>query len=265
MFKIAKSQPPWNVWLKELFNFLTILPFLVPQTLDIPVACVHGWYRCPPRVHIIPYTLQHLPREDYVRCAWRTWRNNQIQSQTNAHPHHIHPPLCLRDLDTNIRITEEDQSRGNEMLPLPFAHFIQGSHHKWNSVHKNTNSHRPLRRSTNNGQIKEVTMVRTRDQIKWHLQKGPTRHSTREKKKGKTKEKMGRQHQRVDRSRVQQQSESSRGPSEMEEECHRCQQWCPYDPGGSGTQVTCILCVAIQYSVSTVLCVVCWTGSSRLN
>ena len=81
-------------------------------------------------------------------------------------------------------------------------------------------------------------MVRTRDQIKWPLQKGHTRHSTREKKKGKTKEKLGRQHQRVDRSRLQQQSESRRGPSEMEEDSRRCQQWCPYDPGGSGTHVT---------------------------
>ena len=35
-----------------------------------------------------------------------------------------------------------------------------------------------------------------------------------------------------------QQSKSSRGPSEMEEDCRRCQQWCPYDPDGSGTQVT---------------------------
>ena len=60
----------------------------------------------------------------------------------------------------------------------------------------------------------------------------------REKKRRKSKEKMGRQHQRVDRSRIcQQQSESSRGPSEMAEDCHRCQQWCPYNPGGSGTQV----------------------------
>ena len=57
-------------------------------------------------------------------------------------------------------------------------------------------------------------------------------------KRGKAKEKMGRQHQRVDRSRLQQQSESSRGPSEMAEDCRRCQQWCPYDPDGSETQVT---------------------------
>ena len=136
----------------------------------------------------------------------------------------------LRDLDTNNRITEEDQSRGNEMLPPPFAHFIQGPHHKLNSVHKNTNSHRSLQRSINNCEKKEVTMVWTCDQIKWPLQKGSTRHSTREKKRGKTKEKMGRQHQRVDRSRLQQQSESSLGPSEMAEDCRRCQQWCPYDP-----------------------------------
>ena len=167
----------------------------------------------------------------------RSKHHTQIQSQTNAHPHHIHPSLRLRDLDTNNRIAEEDQSRGNEMLPPPFVHFIQRSHHKWNSVHKNTNSHRSLRRSTNNGEKKEVTMVLTCDQIKWPLQKGPTRHSTREKKKGKTKEKMGWQHQRVDRSRFQQQSECSRWRSEMAEDCRRCQQWCHYDPDDSGTQV----------------------------
>ena len=56
--------------------------------------------------------------------------HTQIQSQTNAHPHHIHPPLCLRDLDANNRITEEDQSCG-EMLPPLFAHFIQRPHHKY--------------------------------------------------------------------------------------------------------------------------------------
>ena len=60
----------------------------------------------------------------------RSEHHTQIQSQTNAHPRHIHPPLCLRDLDANYRITEEDQSRGNEMLPPPFAHFIQRPHHK---------------------------------------------------------------------------------------------------------------------------------------
>ena len=81
-------------------------------------------------------------------------------------------------------------------------------------------------------------MVRTCDQIKWPLQKDRTRLGTREKKKRKAKEKMGRQHQRVDRSRLEQQSESNRRPSEMAEDYPRCRQWCPYDPRGSGTQVT---------------------------
>ena len=62
--------------------------------------------------------------------------HTQIQSQTNAYPNRSHPPLRLRDLDANNRLTEEDQSRGNEMLPPPFAHFIEGPHHKLNSVQK---------------------------------------------------------------------------------------------------------------------------------
>ena len=92
-------------------------------------------------------------------------------------------------------------------------------------------------------------MVRTRDQIKWPLPNGPTRHSTREKKKGKTKEKMGRQHQRVDRSRLQHQSESSRGPSEMAEDCRWCLEWCPYDHDGSGTQTNRRYCVRAYWYV----------------
>ena len=66
-----------------------------------------------------------------------------------------------------------------------------------------------------------VTMVRTCDQIKWPLQKDRRRHNTREKKKKKAKEKMGRQHQRVDQSRLQQQSESSGRPSEESEDCRQ--------------------------------------------
>ena len=50
----------------------------------------------------------------------------------------------------------------------------------------------------NNCKKEEVTMVRTCD-----LQKDRTRRSSREKKKKKAKENMGRQHHRVDRSRFQ--------------------------------------------------------------
>ena len=38
----------------------------------------------------------------------RSEHHTRIPSQTNADPHHIHPLLRLRDLDTNNRITEED-------------------------------------------------------------------------------------------------------------------------------------------------------------
>ena len=60
----------------------------------------------------------------------RREHHTQIQSQTNAHPNHIHPPLCLRDLEANNIIAEEDQRHENEMLPPPFAYFIQRPHHK---------------------------------------------------------------------------------------------------------------------------------------
>ena len=55
----------------------------------------------------------------------RSEYHTQIKSQTNAPAQHIHPPSRLRDRDANNRITEEDQSRGNEMLSPPFAHFYK--------------------------------------------------------------------------------------------------------------------------------------------
>ena len=53
--------------------------------------------------------------------------------------------ILLYAWETWNRITYEDQSRWNEMLPPPFAHFMQRPHHKWNSMHENTSSHRSLR------------------------------------------------------------------------------------------------------------------------
>ena len=104
--------------------------------------------------------------------------HTQIQSQTNAYPNRSHPPLRLRDLDANNRLTEEDQSRGNEMLPPPFAHLIERPHHKLNSVQKT--------------QLVSIsTAVR---------------------------------------------EQPNTVPSKMAEDCRRCQQWCPYGPGGFGTQ-----------------------------
>ena len=58
----------------------------------------------------------------------------QIQSQTNQHPHHIHPSLRMPYLDANNIPTEEDQCNGNEILPASFAHFKQRPHHQLTSV-----------------------------------------------------------------------------------------------------------------------------------
>ena len=55
----------------------------------------------------------------------RSEHHTRIQSQTNADPHHIHPLLRLRDLDTNNRITEEMRCY-RRLLHI----IIQRSHHK---------------------------------------------------------------------------------------------------------------------------------------
>ena len=104
-------------------------------------------------------------------------------------------------------------------------------------MQENTSSHRSLRRYVNNCEKRKLRWFGHVIRSNGLCKKDRTRHSTREKKKRKAKEKMGRQHEIVDRSRLQQQSESSRIPSEMAEDCRRCQQWCLYDPDGSGTQV----------------------------
>ena len=47
-------------------------------------------------------------------------------------------PLQYTNMDANNRPTEEDHGNGNEMLPAPFAHFIQRPHHQCNSVQSRT-------------------------------------------------------------------------------------------------------------------------------
>ena len=127
----------------------------------------------------------------------RSEHHTQIQSQTNAHPHHIHPPLCLRDLDANNRITEEDQTRGNVILPPPFAHSTQRPHHKLNSVQENQPAIGPYE-DINNCEKRKLrwfghlirSMVRTSDQIKWPLQKDSykAQYQGKEKEEGKIKD-----------------------------------------------------------------------------
>ena len=70
-----------------------------------------------------------LPQRQYL-SQYGMIRTSHSYPKFIAHPYHIHPHLCLRDMYANNRITEEDQSRGNEMPPPPFAHFIQTPHHK---------------------------------------------------------------------------------------------------------------------------------------
>ena len=60
-------------------------------------------------VHIIPYTLQHLPRDDYVRCAWRTSRTISIAGRTI----------------TNLRFADDiDGLAGSEQEPAQLVERI---------------------------------------------------------------------------------------------------------------------------------------------
>ena len=178
----------------------------------------------------------------YIAQYPRSEQHIQIQSQTNAHPHHIHPTLCLRDLDDNNRITEEDQSRGNEMLPPPFAHFIQRPHHKWNSVQENTNSHRSLRRYINNCEKRKLRwfghVIRSSGLCKKVLQGTVPGKRKRGRQKKRWEDNI-REWTGLDFNSSQRAAEDREmADREMAEDCRRCQQWCHYDPDGSGTQVT---------------------------
>ena len=198
-----------------------------PRKMWLDISGQDSMEKC----HWLKHPLVHHKWPSQSRYWWWWWRTYH----SKGHNNHQYELLLLFNCyltNANNRITEEDQSRGNEMLPPPFAHFIQIPHHKWNSVQKIQAAIGPYEDIFTTVKKKEVTMVRTCGQIKWPLQKHRTRHSTMKKRKAKVK--MGKQHQRGDRSRFQQQSESSRGLSEMEEDCRRCQQWCPSDPDGSG-------------------------------
>ena len=66
--------------------------------------------------------------------------------------------------DANNRITEEDQSRGNEMLPPPFALHISYKDHITNEIMcKKIQAAIGPYEDINNCEKKEVTMVRTCD------------------------------------------------------------------------------------------------------
>ena len=139
-------------------------------------------------------------------------------------------------LITCALVTWEDQSHGNAMLPPPFSHCIQRPHRKWNSGQQNTSSHRSLRRYTNNyEQIKLRRfghVIRSSGLCKKVVQ-GTVPWI---RKRGRQKKRWEDNIREWIDVRFQQQSESSRRPSEMAEDCRRCQQWCPYHPDGSVTQ-----------------------------
>ena len=63
-----------------------------------------------------------------VNHIWKD-QNMSLRSKPRLYYNYIHPALRLRALDSNSKPTEEDQGNGDDMLPTPFAHFIQTQHH----------------------------------------------------------------------------------------------------------------------------------------
>ena len=71
---------------------------------------------------------------------------------------------------------------------------------------------------------------------------------------------MGSQQQRVDRSRFQQQSESSRRPSEIAEDCCRCQQCPTTSIDGSETQVIVLKILGGRCIINRLYTMFKWSG-----
>ena len=94
-------------------------------------------------------------------------------------------------------------------------------------MQQNASSHRSLRRYTHNCEKKEVASAN-----KWYkIQYQGKEKEERKRKDGKTTSESG---SVSSSTAVREQPKTS----EMAEDCRRCEQLCPYDPDGSGTQVT---------------------------
>ena len=123
-----------------------------------------------------------------------------IKSEADALPCHFHISICLLIIDLDRRVIEKNAGFWDEMLLESFEYFVQRPCYQWEGSQKDPSSHWRIWRTPDPGQETEAKMFLLCFKVVWFSKDNPTGHSERKKKKRQTKEKVGRQYQRVDRN-----------------------------------------------------------------
>ena len=120
-------------------------------------------------------------------------------------------------MDPHSRGPKKNTSHGNEVLPQDTTHLIQKPRYQQGSPCQAPTDNRTTRRPRDYGKETQTAVVWTSLQFFRSGQNHLARHSERGKKRKRTEEEIGRQHQGMDRPGVRQVPEGSGEQRKMEE------------------------------------------------
>lgn len=139
-----------------------------------------------------------------------------IKGETAALTCDFNPSICLWNVDPYSWATEKNTEHGDEMLQKTHGYLLHPTCHQRGSPAEDQPSHRPTWWPAHHCYKAETEVVRTHHQILRPCKDHLTRNRTRWKETRETKEKMGRQHRRMDSLETQWGNESCRGQRGME-------------------------------------------------
>ena len=134
---------------------------------------------------------------------------SQFQNTIDALPRHIYFPVCLWTMDPHSRAPKKNKSHGNKVLPQDTTHLIQRLCYQQGSPCQDRAGNRTTRRPPDHRKETQSALVWSYLPFAMSGQIHLARQSERGKKTGQTEEKVGRQHQGMDRPEVRQVPEGS--------------------------------------------------------
>ena len=138
------------------------------------------------------------------------WREyfSQLQYTTDALPCHIHLPVCLWIMDAHSKTPKKNTSHGNEVLPQDTTHLIQRPCYQQGILCQDPAGNRTIRRRHEHRKETQTEVAWTCLPLIRSGQNHLARHSEEGKKTRHTEEKVGRQHQGMDKPGVRQVAEA---------------------------------------------------------
>ena len=135
-------------------------------------------------------------------------------------------------MDPHSRAPKKNTSHGNEVLPQDTTRLIQRPCYQGGSPCQDPAGNWTTRRSPDDRKETQTVAVWSCFPFIRSNQNHLARHSGRGKKTRRTKEEMGRQHQKMDRPGVRQVLEGSGEQGKMGKNWLQNRLWCPNDPRG---------------------------------